>query len=145
MKNKNAGPGLIVALGAPSDDAGKMGLGGSATGQYGPGGHGDVNALSEAANMDTVPVSLLSMPDDQEQMQPPEVGDVVNYQVTGKVTAIEGNYAKVERQSINGQEMPGETDDGEGDNANPQNANGDDPESFRGSLRDEAAGIGALS
>lgn len=87
---------------------------------------------------------MLSMPDDQEQMQPPEVGDVVNYQVTGKVVAIEGSYAEIQRQSINGQELQ---DDNEtnGDNDNPQNANqsadGDDGQS----LRNDAAGIGALS
>ncbi|MGH8023619.1 MAG: hypothetical protein ACRED1_08560, partial [Limisphaerales bacterium] len=143
----------IVALGAPSDNAGKMGIGGpgpgggAAGGGAGDGQGGDVNALSEAANVDTVPLDMLSMPDDQEQMQPPEVGDVVNYQVTGKVTAIEGNYAKIERQSINGQEMPDSDDDEDNENENPQDANGDGGGGGgeAGSLRDEAAGIGMLS
>lgn len=137
----NAGPGLIVALGSPADDAGKMGQSGGDPSSL----RSDVanpNALSDAANTDTVPLALLSMPDDQDQMQPPEVGDVVNYQVTGKVVAIEGDYAKVQRQSINGQELQ---DDNEtnGGNDNPQNANqsADDPSS----LRSDAASIGMLS
>jgi hypothetical protein len=142
MKHKmNAGPGLIVALGAPSDDAGKMGLDTDAGAR--PDARG-ARALPGDVNMDTVPLDLLSMPDDQEQMQPPEVGDVVNYQVTGKVVAIEGDDAKVQRQSINGQELQ---DDNEtnGDNVNPQNANAtaDDDESQ--SLRDDASNIGMLS
>jgi len=124
---------LIVALGAPADDAGKM-------------DSAIRNPQSAMGNMDTVPLTMLSMPDDQEQMQPPEVGDVVNYQVTGKVVAIEGGYAKVQRQSINGQELPdAEPDETNGGNDNPQNANapadGDDGQS----LRNDAAGIGMLS
>jgi hypothetical protein len=140
MKHKtNAGPGLIVALGSPADDAGKMSGGSPADPR------GSMNSLAQAANTDTVPLDLLSMPDDQEQMQPPEVGDVVNYQVTGKVAAIEGNYAKVQRQSINGQELQ---DDNEtnGGNDNPQNANATDNDADDSqSLRNDAAGIGMLS
>jgi hypothetical protein len=140
MKHKTNGPGLIVALGAPSDNAGKMGIGGGRAAD----GPGDPDALSQAVNTDTVPLDLLSMPDDQEQMQPPEVGDVVNYQVTGKVVAIEGDYAKVERQSINGQELQ---DDNEtnSDNDNPQNANSSADGDEGQSLRNDATGIGMLS
>ena len=117
----------MIALGAPADDAGKMGLG------------GDLNAESQANNVDTVPLDTLAMPDDQEQMQPPEVGDVVNYQVTGKVVAIEGNMAKVERQSINGQDLPNAPQD-DGQDANPTDANDQEGQG----LRDQAAGIGMM-
>lgn len=54
---------------------------------------------------DCVPLDALAMPDEQEQMQPPSVGDEVNYQVTGKVTRIEGENAYVQKKSINGQEV----------------------------------------
>lgn len=123
MKNKSgAGPGLIVALGSPAS--------------------GDMTALSDAANTDTVPLNLLSMPDDQEQMQPPGVGDVVNYQVTGKVVAIEGDFARVQRQSINGQELPGTGDQDEDENDADANQSADGDEAS--SLRNSAAGIGML-
>lgn len=131
MKNKVSGPGLVVALGAPS--------GGSATGQYGQNGEmarGDDGAPDYQT--DCVPIDLLAMPDDQEQMQPPAVGDVVNYQVTGKVVAIEGDCARIERQTINGQEVPGGSATGDSDD---QQGDGDE---YNG-MRDEAAGMGQLS
>lgn len=141
MKHKsNAGPGLIVALGAPSDDAGKMGI----TAHGDASGGANLDAESQADNVDTVPLDALSMPDDQEQMQPPEVGDVVNYQVTGKVAAIEGNQAKIQRTSINGQELPG-ADDENANNENPQDANQDEDGDDASGLRQQAAGIGMLS
>ncbi len=128
MKADSAnGPGLVVALGAP--------------GQNGEMSPGDPNAESQANNVDTVPLDTLAMPDDQEQMQPPEVGDVVNYQVTGKVVAIEGNMAKVERQSINGQDLPDAPDETDDQDANPQDANNDDEQQ---GLRSSAAGIGMM-
>ena len=141
-KTSNTGPGLIVALGAP---------GGSATGQDAAGKLGDGGPLphgrgSVSTNMDMVPLNLLSMPDDQDQMQPPEVGDVVNYQVTGKVVAIEGGNATIQRQSINGQDLPdGEPDETNSDNDNPQNANASANDDEGQSLRGQAAGIGMLS
>ncbi|HEX3625135.1 MAG TPA: hypothetical protein VH280_06905 [Verrucomicrobiae bacterium] len=140
MKHKaNIGPGLIVALGAPSQQSpDREGAGPLAHAR------GSVNTLSDVANTDTVPLTMLAMPDDQEQMQPPEVGDVVNYQVTGKVVAIEGDCARVQRQSINGQELQNSQnpsdDDDENDN-DSQGANADDS----GDLRNQAAGIGMLS
>jgi hypothetical protein len=140
--NNNPGTGLIIALGSPADHAGKMGV-----------GNPDAAARPDAsgagalpASTDTVPVSMLSMPDDQEQMQPPEVGDVVNYQVSGKVVAIEGAYATIQRQSINGQDLPGAgPDETNSDNTNPQNANQSQDGNEGQSLRKDAAGIGMLS
>jgi hypothetical protein len=59
------------------------------------------------AQRDEVPVDLLSMPDEEEQMTPPEVGDEVNYTVTGKVVRITGGRAVIERKTINGQDLGG--------------------------------------
>jgi len=64
---------------------------------------------ARAARQDTVPVGALAMPDEREQMTPPEVGDEVSYQVTGRVTAINGELATIERATVNGQEIGGET------------------------------------
>lgn len=70
-----------------------------------------------AGEMDSVPVTALQMPDDQDQMTPPEVGDEVSYTVTGKVVSIEGGTARIERKTINGQEIeapePEESDEAE--------------------------------
>lgn len=123
MKNDSQ-PGLVVAIG--DRPPGKE-------------GDGNLEAASSAQNVDTVPLDSLAMPDDQEQMQPPEVGDEVNYQVTGKVVAIEGNVAKVQRTSINGQEVPGqddEADDASADQAAQQ-------QEGQG-LRDQAGGMGMM-
>jgi hypothetical protein len=54
---------------------------------------------------DCIPISYLSMPDDQEQMQNPEVGDQVQYNVEGKVTRIEGDNAYVQKTAINGNKI----------------------------------------
>lgn len=129
MQNANGKPGLVIALGdKPDADAGAG---------------GDVNELSAAANVDTVPLNMLEMPDDQEQMQPPEVGDEVNYQVAGKVVAIEGGTAKIQRTSINGQELKdqdGDDDDtGDGSQSQGGEAGPDDD------LQKEASGIGMMS
>lgn len=77
-----------------------------------------------AMSEDCVPVEALAMPDEGEQMETPDVGDLVNYQVTGKVTRIEGGQAYVKRETVNGQEIHAEPDaddkggpsDGDADN-----------------------------
>lgn len=69
------------------------------------GGKGDHAEPDEDDREQCVPVSALSMPDDQEQMANPEVGDVVTYQVEGKVTRVEGDEAYVQPTSINGHEL----------------------------------------
>lgn len=95
-------------------------------------------ALS-AAQTDSVPISALQMPDDQEQMQPPEVGDVVNYQVAGKVLAINGDMAQVQRTSINGQPVSSDSSDSD---ANPDK-DGDDNsgDADERALQTEAQGL----
>jgi hypothetical protein len=65
-----------------------------------------------------VPLEALQMPDETEQMTAPEVGDVVDYQVQGKVTRVEGGMAYVQPTSINGQELD-DKDQDESENAEP--------------------------
>jgi len=70
----------------------------------------DAAAGAMASPTDTVSLDALSMPDDQEQMQPPAVGDEVNYQVTGKVVSIQGNVVTVQKTAVNGQDVDGDND-----------------------------------
>jgi hypothetical protein len=118
---KDSQPNLVVAIGDRPE---------------GKEGDGNLTAASAAQNVDTVPLNSLEMPDDQEQMQPPEVGDEVNYQITGKVVAIEGNMAKVQRTSINGQEIEGASEDA--------NGTPDDEAAESQNLRQQAGGMGMM-
>lgn len=56
---------------------------------------------------DCIPLAALSMPDEQEQMQPPAEGDKVNYSVDGIVTRIDGENAYVRKTSVNGTKVEG--------------------------------------
>jgi hypothetical protein len=123
MMNENEKPGLVVAIGERPE---------------GKEGDGKLDAMSAAANVDTVPLDALQMPDDQDQMQAPEVGDQVDYQVTGKVVAVEGGFARVQRTAINGQDVQGTNDDDEG--RSPQNADSAEAQG----LRDQAGGMGMM-
>lgn len=87
---------------------------------------------SSSPNLDSIPLDTLQMPDESEQMQPPEVGDEVNYTVTGKVVSIEGGTAKVQKTAINGQAVDA---DGDTDNS-PENEGAEDQ-----ALRDEAGAM----
>lgn len=61
-----------------------------------------------------VPLASLGVPGEGEQMENPEVGDQVNFEVAGKVTRIEGDKAYVMPESFNGQpveETPEPADD----------------------------------
>jgi hypothetical protein len=58
-----------------------------------------------AITRDTVPTDALGMPDEDEQMEAPEVGDEVTYTVTGNVVSIEGGNAVIERKTINGRDL----------------------------------------
>lgn len=99
-------------------------------------GASDPSDLTGDNAPDNVPLSALAMPDDTEQMQPPEVGDEVNYQVTGKVISIEGDVAQVQKTAVNGQPVGGNEDD-------PQSGGNDDDEGQ--SLRSDAASMGMLA
>lgn len=50
-----------------------------------------------------VPLDSLSMPDEQEQLEAPAVGDAVTMNIEGKVTRIEGVNAYVQPTAVNGQ------------------------------------------
>ena len=54
---------------------------------------------------DCVPVSALSQPGEDEQMNPPSVGDLVQFQKEGTVTRIEGDKAYVKVNSVNGKPL----------------------------------------
>jgi hypothetical protein len=82
-----------------------------------------------------LPVSALAMPDEAEQMEPPKVGDVVNFQVEGKVTAVDGNNATVTLASVNGQAI-GEAEDDKAESGN-------EAESLEG-LQKQAGEMGSL-
>lgn len=61
-------------------------------------------AESEHEGMeDCVPLTSLAMPDENEQMQQPAVGDRVQYNVEGEITRIEGDNAYVNKTAVNGQ------------------------------------------
>lgn len=66
-----------------------------------------------------VPLDALSRPDDQEQMQTPEVGDAVSYTVDGKITRVEGGNAYVQPSAVNGNDVSA------GDSEQPADAEGD--------------------
>lgn len=50
----------------------------------------------------TVPVSALTVPDEQDQPSAPAVGDRVSYQVDGVVESVNGEQAEVRATAING-------------------------------------------
>jgi hypothetical protein len=49
-----------------------------------------------------VPTESLAMPDETEQMEAPEVGDVVDFQGSGKVSRIEGDKTYLTLETVNG-------------------------------------------
>lgn len=59
---------------------------------------------------DCVPVASLASPGEDEQMQTPAVGDLVQYQKEGKISRIEGDNAYVTVQSVNGKPVSKEAE-----------------------------------
>lgn len=57
---------------------------------------------------DCVPISALSQPGEDDQMNPPAQGDLVQYQKEGTVTRIEGENAYVKVNSVNGKPVSAE-------------------------------------
>jgi hypothetical protein len=97
---------------------------------------------STSSSEQAVPVGALAMPDDQQQMTDPEPGDVVTYEVTGKVARVEGGTAYVRPEKINGQDVakPAEPAASE-----PGLENDEAGEANRfGSLKDEAEMMGPM-
>lgn len=54
---------------------------------------------------DCVSLDALAMPDENEQMENPGVGDKVQYTVEGTITRIEGDNAYVKKSAVNGQKV----------------------------------------
>lgn len=52
-----------------------------------------------------IPLDALGQPDDKDQINPPEVGDTVDFSVSGKVTRIDGTTAFVQPSTINGKDV----------------------------------------
>jgi poly(3-hydroxybutyrate) depolymerase len=52
-----------------------------------------------------VPLSVLAAPGEDDQMNNPAPGDVVQFQSEGQVTRIEGDNAYVNVQSVNGKPL----------------------------------------
>jgi len=80
----------------------------SPTADQGPGQSQDQGADDSGAmdqNEICVDLDSLSMPDEQEKMQAPEVGDKVQANIEGEVTRIEGNKAYVKMTAVNGQKV----------------------------------------
>lgn len=55
-----------------------------------------------------IPIEVLQQPDEGDQLTAPEVGDEVDFTVSGKVTRIEGAFAYVLPSTVNGQEVKGD-------------------------------------
>lgn len=87
---------------------------------------------------DCLPVECLAMPDQNEQMQTPEVGDMVHYTVEGRVTRIEGDHAYIERESINGKPCD------EHDGAESPDNSASEPGDEGAALRSEASDQGVM-
>lgn len=96
-------------------------------------------APAPASTEQCIPVEALAMPDDKEQMATPEPGDLVTYEVQGKVSRVEGGMAYVSPEKVNGQDMPEAAEDPntEPDEDN-QRANG------FAALQDEATQMGPM-
>lgn len=55
-----------------------------------------------------VSTDALAMPDEQEQMEPPAVGDTVSFTVEGKVSRVEGGNSYVTPEMVNGKPVAAE-------------------------------------
>lgn len=97
-----------------------------------------MNPNKSSMSEDCVSLDALSMPDEQEQMETPEVGDKVQYSVEGEITRIEGNNAYVKKAAVNGQ--PVEHSEPDADEAGGESDN--DADNMRG-LETMARGMDA--
>ena len=60
---------------------------------------------SPASTTVTVPLSALASPGEDEQMQTPAVGDLVQFQYEGKIASVQGDNAVVALESVNGKPL----------------------------------------
>jgi hypothetical protein len=80
---------------------------------------------------DTLPVDSLAVPDEDEQMVAPEVGDRVTYTVEGRVMSVNGNLATIRRESVNGRPV--------------EAAEKENPHDEMADLREEAERMGPMN
>jgi hypothetical protein len=52
-----------------------------------------------------VPLSSLGQPDEQDNMQPPAVGDPVTFTTEGTISRVEGDNAYITPTAVNGQKI----------------------------------------
>ena len=53
-----------------------------------------------------VPLAALAMPDENEVLENPAVGDAVQFNAEGHIARLEGDKAYIALKSVNGQELP---------------------------------------
>lgn len=79
-------------------------------------------SMSPAPMEDSVSLAALAMPNEGEQLETPQIGDRVSYQVEGTISRIEGDRAFVAKEAVNGQPVDQDADnmggpsDGDADN-----------------------------
>lgn len=88
-------------------------------------------APTNTAIDDTLPIDSLAVPDEDEQMVAPEVGDRVTYTVEGRVVSVNGNQAVIRRESVNGRPV--------------ESAQTENPHDEMASLQDEAERMGPVN
>lgn len=90
-------------MGGDAEDLAEMPEGPETNSQGPMGGDQEQSEPMTGPGMDCVPADALSMPDEQEAMQRPDIGDKVSYQCEGTVSEVQGDNIYVKRTSINGQ------------------------------------------
>lgn len=101
---------------------------------------GDMSGQPAKAGMEVpVPLEVLAMPGQNEEMNNPSVGDPVQMMAEGKVTRIEGQMAYVSIDSVNGKPV---SESGAQITNTPEKQPGQDDEYAQ--LRSEAGQQGAM-
>ena len=93
------------------DEPGAMPAAATATPHTEPDGDEAEGPMAE--NEVCIDLASLAMPDDQDQMQPPEVGDKVQASIEGEVSRIVGGKAYVTMTSVNGNPVEAEPEQNE--------------------------------
>lgn len=68
----------------------------------------EAEAAPMAENEVCIDLASLAMPDDQDQMQPPAIGDKVQASIEGEVSRIVGDKAYVTMTAVNGNPVEAE-------------------------------------
>lgn len=67
-----------------------------------PGAGADATTMKPKGSVVPVPVTALAMPGEDDIMNNPGPGDVVQFHVEGKIQSVQGDMAMVEVSTING-------------------------------------------